>query len=112
MTTNPLGQPEYGKLLRQRREERDLSLSELGALVRMAPGYLGNIERANDPKPSTRKQRQLAKALDCLELGPSAGATYPDPPPKQPSKGPSGPTRRQEKESDRKGPKRVQGTAA
>jgi transcriptional regulator with XRE-family HTH domain len=111
MTTNPLGQPEYGKLLRQRREEADLSLPELGAMVRMAPRYLGNIERANDPTPSTRKQRQLAKALNCPALSPEGGATYPDEPPKQP-KGPKGPVRRQEKEQDHKGPKRVQGAAA
>lgn len=67
----PLRQPAYGRLVRRLREERDWTLADLAARVNMSPGYLRNIETAQDPVPSTRKQRQLARVLKARQLAPA-----------------------------------------
>lgn len=108
--TSPLRQPHYGRLVRRLREERDWSLDDLAGLVKMSPGYLRNIETAQDDVPSTRKQRQLARVLNCAQLAPQ-DANYPDEPPTQP-KGPKGPPPGRDEKKPGRAPKRVHGAAA
>ncbi|MFD5245067.1 helix-turn-helix transcriptional regulator [Amycolatopsis sp. NPDC058340] len=96
-------------LLRDARDERDFSNTELADQVKISPKYLENVLRGAD-QPSMRLVYRFSRVLDLAVNDIVAADAKPtgDPsdPPKQPGR-PAGPARRQDTEQDRKGPKRV-----
>ena len=57
----------FGKLLRQYRQERKLTLRELGKRARVSPVYLIDIEKGRRPAPSKEIMRKLIRALGITE---------------------------------------------
>lgn len=100
----PLEQPHYGHRVRELRDEKGFTRKGLADAVDVAGNYLTNITCGLD-EPSNRLKHVFARVLEAPELAPPI-VGIPDPPPKQPKK-PSGPPRRQDKEGDKKAPKRA-----
>ena len=71
-----------GAVLRRRREAQERSLTEVGALARLSPAFLSEVERGRKDI-STERLVQLARALDTtaaevyLELARELGAGQP-----------------------------------
>ena len=71
-----------GAVLRRRREAQERSLTEVGALARLSPAFLSEVERGRKDI-STERLVQLAQALDTtaaevyLELARELGAGQP-----------------------------------
>lgn len=62
----------FGRAIRKRRRERDLSQQALAARAGMSFRHLGEIERGNrDPRVST-----VRKLVDALELSPHERARF------------------------------------
>ena len=57
----------FGKLLRQYRQERGLTLRELGERAKMSPVYIIDIEKGRRPAPSKELMRRLVRALGLTE---------------------------------------------
>jgi transcriptional regulator with XRE-family HTH domain len=96
-------------LLRDKRDELDLSNPDLAAKVKCSTRYLENVLYGIDP-PSMRLIHRFARELD-LDVDQIVAAKPtgdPSDPPKQPSR-PAGPARRQDIETTKKGPKRPDG---
>ncbi|MFD6069317.1 helix-turn-helix transcriptional regulator, partial [Amycolatopsis lurida] len=95
-------------LLRNTRDELDLSNSELADQVKISPKYLENVLCGAD-QPSMRLVHRFSRVLDLAVDDIVATKAKPtgDPsdPPTQPGR-PPGPPRRQDTEQDRTGPKR------
>lgn len=110
-------------LLRDFRDDFDLSNGELAELVFLSPDYVSNIVNGHD-KPSMRAIRRFARlfgisidqirdtSLSIDQIRDTAAVTGdPSDPPQQPKNEPKGPPRRQDTEQDRKGPSPKRSTA-
>ncbi len=95
-------------ILRDRRDEFDLSNAKLAELVEISEGYLANILCGKD-KPSNRIIHRFARVLDLPfeEIKGSTPTEEPQPP--KPSKDPSAPPSRK---TTKKAPKRVRAKEA
>lgn len=99
------------KLLRERRDELDLSNGELAELVETSMKYLSNIvSGVNNPSMRIVHRFSRALQLDVDQILDTAAKPTGDPsdPPQQPSR-PAGPARRQDTEQEKKAPKRPDG---
>jgi hypothetical protein len=105
-----------GPLVRRQAELRGWSLADLGRLTNIPTRTLENTTRTNRPDPmrAYRVERlRVALGVSMKNLV-ANNEGVPDEPPPQPKPKRTGPTRRQERETDnrRTGPRRAQGRAA
>jgi len=101
--------------LRDRRDELDLSNTELARRLDISEGYLRNI-LCGVNTPGRRVVYRLSRALDLpvslIEAGKRTPNGDPSEPPIQPKNEPKRPPTRRDHEGDRKGPPRVNEVAA
>ena len=103
-----------GAFLKQyRAAELDWSPAKAAGLLDISRGYLKEVEGGRE-NPSERLVGRICRTYgldrDCFVLD-SGGRKHPDEGPTQPV-GPKAPPRRQEKEQERKGPKRAAAVGA
>lgn len=97
--------------LRDRRDELDLSNTELARRLDISEGYLRNI-LCGVNTPGRRVVYRLSRTLDlpvsAIEAGKRTPHGDPSEPPRQPPNEPKRPPTRKDHEGDRKGPPRAE----
>lgn len=60
---NAISKQQFGKSIRQWREEKEITLRKFAEMVGISPTYLSKIERGDFEPPAEDKIRAIAKAL-------------------------------------------------